>query len=162
MNQQRGFSVGEILVGVLLLFFLGVFALPYFLRGRMTHCRTDAPATIRTLNTSQSTYSLTFPDAGFAPNLSALGGGSSDKGCLGPPPPMLVSSTIFSGVLREWAKHGVLIQTTVIVTTSSAHPSRRQSRTTGSLQHPSTPSRLKLSTVGWIGSFVHLLGNPSA
>ena len=84
MNQQRGFSVGEILVGVLLLFFLGIFALPYFLRGRMTHCRTDAPATIRTLNTSQSTYSLTFPDAGFAPNLSALGGGSSDKGCLGP------------------------------------------------------------------------------
>lgn len=86
MNQQRGFTVGEILVGVFLLFLLGVFALPYFLHGSMPLCVADAPATIRTLNTTQTTYVTTFPDAGFAPNLAALGGWSSDKSCLGPSP----------------------------------------------------------------------------
>jgi len=109
MNQQRGFTVGEILVGVFLLFFLGIFALPYFLRSRMTYCVRDAPATIRTLNTVQTTYISTFPDAGFAPNLAVLGGWSSDNRCLGPSPAhsCLIDSVLgcSAGVGQVWCTY---------------------------------------------------------
>jgi hypothetical protein len=84
MNQQKGFSVGELLVGVFLLFVLGIFALPYFLRSEVVGCGGDAPATVRMLSTAQTTYTTNFPDAGFAPNLAVLGGWSHEHGCSGP------------------------------------------------------------------------------
>jgi competence protein ComGC len=51
MNLQRGFTVGELLVGVFLVFVLGIFALPYILRSEVVGCGGDAPATVRVLST---------------------------------------------------------------------------------------------------------------
>lgn len=57
-------------------------------RGRMTRCEADAAWMVRMLTTNEIAYSTAFPDVGYAPSLSVLGGepgcseSSPDKACL--------------------------------------------------------------------------------
>lgn len=82
MAGQRGFAVAELLVAVLLVLLLGAIIVPNLNRGRMTRCEVDGPWIVRTLITDEIAYSTSFPDQGYAPNLSVLGG---EEGCPGGP-----------------------------------------------------------------------------
>jgi type IV pilus assembly protein PilA len=56
-------------------------AIPNLLRSRISANEAAAAAVVRTVNTAEITYSVSYPGKGFAPNLSVLGPG--DGGCDG-------------------------------------------------------------------------------
>ncbi|HLJ26173.1 MAG TPA: hypothetical protein VKY85_05645 [Candidatus Angelobacter sp.] len=73
MDSEKGLTIIDLLIGMVLFVLLGVVLLPNFLRYRGTRCVADAAATLRTLNTAEATYSLTYPDVGYATDLATLG-----------------------------------------------------------------------------------------
>jgi hypothetical protein len=68
-NIASGTSVGLIAAAIVL---------PNLLRSRSEAHVSSALAVLRTVNTAQVTYNVTYPDKGYAPSLSALGPGTGD------------------------------------------------------------------------------------
>jgi hypothetical protein len=77
-----GLIMGYISIGVTVLFVAAI-AIPNVLRAKISANESAAASTVRTINTSQVTYSTEYPSKGYAPNLATLGpgpGGSCSTG----------------------------------------------------------------------------------
>src|SRR5882724_4316080 len=80
-NQQKGFSLIELLLVVAIILIISAIAVPNFLRSRMRANEASAVASVR---------AITYPDLNFPPSLAALGSatpctassGSSTGACL--------------------------------------------------------------------------------
>jgi len=69
----RRLRLVAIVIGSLEVLLLAAVVAPNFFRARMTDGQAPGARTVRTLATSQITYSSTYPDQGYAPNLATLG-----------------------------------------------------------------------------------------
>ncbi|HWX53886.1 MAG TPA: DUF4190 domain-containing protein [Verrucomicrobiae bacterium] len=69
-----GLVIGYIYVALAPLIIAAI-AIPNLLKARSAANESAAAATVRTINTSQATYSTMYPAAGYAPNLETLGPG---------------------------------------------------------------------------------------
>ena len=76
--RSKGFSLAEALVVVAIMLVLAAIAVTHLLRARMKANESAAVANMRTINTAESMYFNTYPDAGFADNLAKLGSNGSD------------------------------------------------------------------------------------
>lgn len=80
--KGEGMALTGLILGYISLPFALVFAavlIPNLTRAKMAANESVAMSTMRTINTTQVTYSTTYPGQGYAPDLAALGPGSTDS-----------------------------------------------------------------------------------
>src|SRR5260370_23790702 len=87
MRGHKGFSLIELLLVVAVILIIAAIAIPNFLRSRMRANEASAVASLRVIDTAAVTYSITYPDLGFPPQLTTLGranscSSSSPQSCL--------------------------------------------------------------------------------
>ena len=75
--KGEGMALTGLILGYISLPFIliiAAIAIPNLLRARISANEATAASTVRTLNTSQITYSTTYPEQGYARDLATLGG----------------------------------------------------------------------------------------
>jgi competence protein ComGC len=81
--KGEGLALAGLIMGyfslVLSLLFITAITIPSLLKARQSANESAAAATVRTLNTTEVTYSITYPDQGYAPRLATLGPGSQSS-----------------------------------------------------------------------------------
>jgi type IV pilus assembly protein PilA len=78
--QGDGLALTGLILGYISLLFIPLTAaivIPNLLRARISANESAAVSTVRTINTSQITYSTQYPDHGYASDLATLGPGAS-------------------------------------------------------------------------------------
>jgi len=117
-NQQKGFSLIELLLVVAIILIISAIAVPNFLRSRMRANEASAVASLRAINTAAVTYSITYPDLNFPASLTAMGGAipctaSSAGACL---IDEVLASGTKSGYTFVWTGDGLVPSVTFTLT----------------------------------------------
>lgn len=73
MRKQKGFSLIELLIVVAIILIIAAIAIPNLMRSRMAANEASAVSSLRSINTAQIAYNVTFPETGYATTLPVLG-----------------------------------------------------------------------------------------
>ncbi|MGC1484070.1 MAG: prepilin-type N-terminal cleavage/methylation domain-containing protein [Candidatus Acidiferrum sp.] len=74
MNNQRGFSLIELLIVVAIILIISAIAIPNYMRSRMQANEASAVSSLRMINTAAITYFSTYQSIGYPPTLASMGG----------------------------------------------------------------------------------------
>ncbi len=73
MRRQTGFSLIELLIVVSIILIIAAMAIPNLIKSRISANEASAVASLRAISTAQTTYSISYPQSGYADNLTKLG-----------------------------------------------------------------------------------------
>ena len=74
MKRQKGFSLIELLIVVAIILIIAAIAIPNFIRSRMAANEASAVSSLRSINTAEVAYYTAYPNQGYSPALTSLGG----------------------------------------------------------------------------------------
>lgn len=78
VGAQRGFSLVEALVVVMVILVIAAIAIPNMVTSRMKANEAAAVASMKTIQIAEALYQTEYPEEGFAPSLAVLGPNGSD------------------------------------------------------------------------------------
>src|ERR1700756_3861872 len=73
-NNQKGFSLIELLIVIAIILIIAAIALPNLLRSKMAANESSTISSLRTINTAEVAYFTLYPSVGYSPDLASLGG----------------------------------------------------------------------------------------
>jgi type IV pilus assembly protein PilA len=96
-RKQAGFSVIELLIVVAIILIIAAIALPNLLMARMSANEASAVQSIRTIQSSETAYAITYPSVGFSVTLAELSGASNSACAASSAQACLIDSVLASG-----------------------------------------------------------------
>jgi type IV pilus assembly protein PilA len=72
MRRQKGFSLIELLIVVAIILILAAIAIPNLMKSRISANEASAVASMRTINTAETSYIIAYPNLGYADTLLKL------------------------------------------------------------------------------------------
>jgi type IV pilus assembly protein PilA len=104
-RKQKGFSLIELLLVVVIILVLATVAIPNLLRSRMSANEASAVASMRTIVTSEIVYSTMYT-VGFSADLPSLSDGGAAANCIPPSVPAVASACLIESTLAAGTKSG--------------------------------------------------------
>jgi type IV pilus assembly protein PilA len=89
MHKQSGFSLIELLIVAAVIMVISAIAIPSLIRARMAANEASAVSSVRSIFSTETVYSLTYPSIGFADDIAKLG----------PPAPGAAATSSHAGLL---------------------------------------------------------------
>jgi type IV pilus assembly protein PilA len=96
-SKQSGFSLIELLIVVAIILIIAAIALPNLLVARMSANEASAVQSLRTIQSAETAYAITYPAVGFSVNLADLAGASNSACAASSTQACLIDSVLASG-----------------------------------------------------------------
>jgi type IV pilus assembly protein PilA len=96
-SKQSGFSLIELLIVVAIILIIAAIAIPNLLIARMSANEASAVQSLRTIQSAETAYAITYPAVGFSATLAALSGASNSACAASSTQACLIDSVLASG-----------------------------------------------------------------
>ncbi len=112
-RKQKGFSLIELLIVVMIILIIAAIAVPNLVRSRMAANEASAVVSLRSINTSQIVYQSTY-GPGFATKLADLSDGGTAANCAPANTPTSTAACLIDAALAGGTKSGYIFPYTPV------------------------------------------------